>query len=85
MAAVAKRQICFIRRHELRARVIYRATASSQIGVPERVERGGRGVVRCVHVDGMGGNFEHDALGDALAVGESDIFEDAAVKGCCRG
>jgi hypothetical protein len=78
VAAVPKRQVRFVGSHELVARVISRGAAFAELGVPETVEGGGGRVQRGVGVDGCRGDFEEDAGGDVLAVGEGEAFEDAA-------
>lgn len=85
MPPVPKRQVLLVRRDELVARVVRRAAAAAQVIVAQAVELVARRPQRGVAVDGLRGDFDDDAGGDVLAVGEGDAFEDSAAEGGWMG
>jgi hypothetical protein len=82
VSAVSKCEVRFIRCDELVARIVRCATALTQLVGAEAVKSAGFGVEGWVRVDCVRGDFEQDACGNMLAIGECDAFEDAAAEGC---
>jgi hypothetical protein len=78
--AVAKRQVHFIGRDELVARVVGRAAVAPQVVVPEAVELVAVWVDFRVFVHGVGRSLDYHARREVLAVRECDALEDSAGK-----
>jgi hypothetical protein len=83
VASIPKTEVLFVSCDELVARVVSGAALLAQFVGAEAVEGGRVRVGGRVVVDGVGGDFEGDASGDVLAVGEGEAFEDFAVEGRC--
>ena len=87
MPPVPEHEVLLVGGDELVARVVRgsAAPAAAQVVVAQAVEGVAVGPQGRVAVDGVGGDFEDDAGGDVLAVGEGDAFVYFAREGGWRG